>query len=56
MDGVGQDATLPVNPTITNWTTAVTSSTANEILVARIPRPLAKISPSTAPWEWPWLT
>ncbi|MEC7747390.1 MAG: hypothetical protein VX572_00350 [Chloroflexota bacterium] len=51
-----RSATLPVNPTITNWTTAVTSSTAKEILVARIPRPLAKISPSTAPWEWAWLT
>ena len=47
--------TLPVKPTITSWTTAVANSTAKEILVAQIPRLLAKISPSTAPWEWPRL-
>jgi hypothetical protein len=46
-------ATLPVKPTITNWTTAVANSTSKEILVAQIPRLLARISPSTVPWEWP---
>ena len=46
-------ATLPVNQTITNWTTAVANNAANEILVAQIPRSLANISPSTAPWAWP---
>ncbi len=46
-------ATLPVKPTITNWTTAVANGTSKEILVAQIPRLLARISPSTVPWEWP---
>jgi len=44
-------ATLPVKLTITDWTRAVASNAASEILVAQTPRLLANISPSTARWE-----
>ena len=41
-------ATLPVKLTITDWTRAVASNAAREILVVQTPRLLANISPSTA--------
>ena len=42
------NATVPVRPTTTNWTTAVARNAASEILVAQTPQLLANISPSTA--------
>jgi len=45
------NATMPVRPTTTNWTTAVARNAASEIVMAQIPQLLANISPSTARWE-----